>query len=213
MVVGLTRKKALIFRITHMDNVPWLLRNGLHCKNAEKLDPDFVNVGNQELIDRRASRAVPIAPGGTLADYIPFYFTPFSMMMYNIKTGHRGIPRRENTEVVILVSSLRGLAEKGVSAIFTDRHAYLRAASFFSSLDDLDKIDWPLLQRRDFRRDEDDLEKTDRYQAEALVYNHLPVDCLAGVVCHGEAQRRTVERHSEDAGVTLNVIARPKWYF
>ncbi len=100
-----------------MDSVPWLLRNGLHCKNAEKLDPDFVNIGNQELIDRRASRAVPIAPGGTLADYIPFYFTPFSMMMYNIKTGHRGIPRRENTEVVILVSSLRGLAEKGVSAI------------------------------------------------------------------------------------------------
>ena len=38
-----------------MDSVPWLLRNGLHCKNAEKLDPDFVNIGNQELIDRRAS--------------------------------------------------------------------------------------------------------------------------------------------------------------
>lgn len=213
MAVGLTREKALIFRITHIDNVPWLLRNGLHCKNGEQFHPGFVNIGKQDLIDKRALRTVPIAPGGTLADYIPFYFTPFSMMMYNIKTGYGGIRRRENAEVVILVSSLRGLAEKGVCAIFTDRHAYLRAASFFSSLDDLDKIDWPLLQSRDFRRDEDDLEKTERYQAEALLYKHMPVGCLAGVVCHGDAQRRTVERYTEEAGVTLKVIAQPTWYF
>lgn len=124
MAVGLTREKALIFRITHIDNVPWLLRNGLHCKNAEKLDPVFVNIGKQDLIDKRASRAVPIVPGGTLADYIPFYFTPFSMMMYNIKTGYGGIRRRENAEVVILVSSLRGLAEKGVCAIFIARPSW-----------------------------------------------------------------------------------------
>ena len=150
MAVGLTKEKALIFRITHIDNVPWLLRNGLHCKNAEKLDPGFVDIGNQELIDRRASRAVPIAPGGTLADYVPFYFTPFSMMMYKIKTGHGGIPRRENAEVVILVSSLRGLAEKGVCAIFTDRHAYLRAANFFSSLDDLDRSIGPYCKAATF---------------------------------------------------------------
>lgn len=213
MVGGLTQEKALIFRITHIDNVPWLLSNGLHCKNAEKLDPDFVNIGKQELIIERSSRTVPIAPWGTLSDYIPFYFTPFSMMMYNIKTGYRGIRRRENAEVVILVSSLRGLAEKGVAAIYTDRHAYLRAANFFSSLDDLDKIDWPLLRRRDFRHDVDDPEKTERYQAEALVYNHMPVECLAGVVCHGEAQRRAIERGREEAGVGLEVIARPSWYF
>ncbi len=130
MVYGLTAKKALIFRITHINNVPWLLKNGLHCKNAEKFDPEFVGIGNRELIDKRASRTVPIAPGGTLADYIPFYFTPFSMMMYNIKTGYGGVARHQSSDVVILVSSLRGLAEKGVSAIYTDRHAYLKTSKF-----------------------------------------------------------------------------------
>ena len=213
MASGLTVEKALIFRITHIKNVPWLLRNGLHCQNAEKLDPEFVNIGNQELIERRASRTVPIAPGGTLADYIPFYFTPFSVMMYNIKTGYGGIPRQQNAEVVIMVSSLRELEDQGVPAIYTDRHAYLRTANFFSSLDDLDKIDWQLLRRRDFKRDWEDPEKTDRYQAEALVFRHMPVQCLAGIVCHGGGEQRLVEQSGEEAGVSLTVVARPGWYF
>lgn len=212
-VGGLTAEKALIFRITHINNVPWLLGNGLYCKNGAKLDPEFVAIGNQEIIDKRDSRTVPIAPWGTLADYIPFYFTPFSMVMYKIKTGHGGITLRRNAEVVILVSSLRGLVENGVSAIYTDRHAYLKAANFFSSLEDLDKIDWPLLRRRDFRRDVDDPEKTDRYQAEALIFRHMPAPCLAGIVCHGETEQRTVEQNTEEAGVSLKVIARPDWYF
>lgn len=213
MAQELTPEKALIFRITHINNVPWILKNGLHCKTAATSDPEFVGIGNRELIDRRASRSVSIEPRGTLADYIPFYFTPFSMMMYNITTGYGEVPRRQNAEVVILVSSLRGLAEKGVSAIYTDRHAYLRAANFFSSLEDLDKIDWPLLRRRDFRRDVDDPEKTDRYQAEALIFRHMPVQCIAGIVCHGKAEQRAVERSTEEAGVSLKVIARPSWYF
>ena len=48
------------------------------ARTPQTLDPEFINIGDQELIDMRASRTVPIAPGGTLADYIPFYFTPLS---------------------------------------------------------------------------------------------------------------------------------------
>lgn len=68
----LTPEKALIFRITHRDNVPWILDNGLHCQSSEILDPGFVGIGNPELISLRPHRHVDISPGGTLADYIPF---------------------------------------------------------------------------------------------------------------------------------------------
>ena len=213
MLRGLTSKKALIFRITHINNVPWLLRNGLHCKNSQTLDPDFISIGNQEIIDRRRSRTVPIAPGGTLADYIPFYFTPKSMMMYNIKTGYGGLAPRMNSEIVILVSSLHGLAKKGVPAIYTDRHALLKTANFFSSLDDVDNVDWGLLQRCDFRRDNNDPGKTDRYQAEALVLHRMPVESLVGIACHGQAEQNLIERNSKEAGVGLKVTAQPGWYF
>jgi len=135
------------------------------------------------------------------------------MMMYNIKTGYGGIQQFPNSEIVIMASSLRGLADKGITAVFSDRHAYLHTAQFFQSLDDLDKIDWELLRRRDFKRDVDDPEKTDRYQAEALVHRHLPVEHLAGIVCHDENERRTLEAQREEVGVGLKIVARSGWYF
>jgi len=127
MANNLTAEKALIFRITHINNVPWILRNGLRCKNSDVQDPTFVRIGNLELIQRRTARNVPVPPGGTLSDYIPFYFTPFSMMMYNIKTGYGGIRQFPNRKIVIMVSSLRGLADRGVATVFSDRHAYLQS--------------------------------------------------------------------------------------
>ena len=205
MANNLNAEKALIFRITHINNVPWILRNGLHCKNSDARDPNFVRIGNLELIQRRTARNVPVPPGGTLSDYIPFYFTPFSMMMYNIKTGYGGIRQFPNAEIVIMVSSLRGLADLGVATVFSDRHAYLQTAQFFTSLDDLDKIDWGILQRRDFKRDVDDPEKTDRYQAEALVHRHLPVEHLAGIVCLSEKKKEHSNSNGRRLGSNLRL--------
>ena len=189
MVLKLNANKALIFRVTHIKNMLWILKNGLHCRNSNVYDPDFEQIGNPDLISKRKTRAVPISPGGTLSDYISFYFTPFSMMMYNINTGY-GIRQLPNSEIVIMVASLHNLVSCSVTSVYTDRHAYLYSAKFFSSLDDLENIDWELLQRRDFRRDVEDPEKTDRYQAEALIHKHLKVDQLMGIVCHGSKRRK-----------------------
>ena len=49
----LNPEKALIFRIIHRDNLPWVLDNGLHCGNSAIRAPNWVSIGNPEL--RRAS--------------------------------------------------------------------------------------------------------------------------------------------------------------
>lgn len=148
----LTPQKALIFRITHRENLGWILANGLHCQSSDTKDPNFVSIGNPELIDIRRSREVPIAPGGTLADYVPFYFTPSTPMLLNIKTGYGGIRPRRNEEIVVLVSSLFSLEGHGVTYVFTDRHAKLAAATFFDDASRLEEaVDFELLQRRDHR--------------------------------------------------------------
>ena len=36
---------AHIFRITHIDNVPWILKHGLHCQSSGTKDPNFVPIG------------------------------------------------------------------------------------------------------------------------------------------------------------------------
>ena len=45
------------------------------------------------------------------------------------------------------------MAELGLPFVFTDSHAYYQWANFYVDLGDLGRIDWPLLQRRDFKRD------------------------------------------------------------
>src|SRR5690606_1464060 len=105
---------GLLFRITHIANLPWLLANGLHSANGIAADPDFVPIGSPDLIGKRARRMVPIPPGGALSDYIPFYFTPKSPMLLNIKTGYNGITQRPNRDIAILVSSWKSMRDNGV---------------------------------------------------------------------------------------------------
>jgi hypothetical protein len=212
-MVELTPERARIFRITHIENVPWILANGLHCKNSSVQDANFIQIGNPDLIDKRAHRSVPIHPGGTLNDYIAFYFTPFSPMLLNIKTGW-GVQRRPMREIVVLTSTLHDLSAKAVPFVFTDRHAYLKLAQFSSETTELaDRVDWQLLGARDFARDPNDLGKVERYQAEALAFEHVPLNALNGIICHGSEQESRLQALVSDAGLALPVASRPGWFF
>src|ERR1700730_1341437 len=215
MTIDLTPAKALIFRITHISNVPWLLDHGLHCPSSEIRDATFRRIGNLDLIAKRVNRVVPIAPGGTLSDYIPFYFTPCSPMLLNIKTGVQGVVQLPMSEIVILVSSLHRVSAHVVAFFSTDRRFFLQMSRLFlsSRLEDLDRLDGPNLRARDFRRSPDDPGKIEKYQAEALIHRHLPASALLGLACHGTAQREALEALLVQRGLALKVVARPGWYF
>jgi hypothetical protein len=210
---SLNPEKALIWRIIHRDNLPWTFDNGLHCGNSHFRSPTWVHIGNPELTQKRATHPVLLPPSGCLNDYVPFYFTPFSVMMRNINTGWGGIKQLPNEEIVILVSSMWHIKELGAQFLFTDSHAYYQWANFYSDLADLNKIDWPLLQNRDFRRDPDDPGKFERYQAEALVFQHLPIQGILGVVCYTEALKQAIEQDISSRDLNLDVFARTGWYF
>ena len=213
MASSLNPDKALIFRIVHRDNLPWILDHGLHCRSSPTFDQNYRNIGNPELIDKRSHRVVPIPPGGTLSDYVPFYFTPYSIMLFNIKTGWGGMPRVTNEEIVILISSLHKIAQRGIDFVFTNQHAYPVMAEYYNDLARLDQIDWAILQRRDFKHDPDDPGKKERYQAEALIHRHLPVDALAGIVCYNQETKGFVETELKARRIDLQTVAKNTWYF
>jgi hypothetical protein len=210
---NLNPEKALIFRIVHVESLSWILDHGLHCRNSPDQDADFINIGNADLIDRRSRRVVPIPPGGTLSDYVPFYFTPFSIMIYNIKTGWGGVTRRENCDIVILVSSIHRLREQGVRFVFTNQHAYAVDTEFFDQPDDLKQIDWELLRSRNFKTSDADPGRQVRYQAEALVHRHVPLTALFGIGCLNEGVRGTLQSMIEARGLSITVHSTPAWYF
>lgn len=207
--VLLTPEKALIFRIVHKDNIGRVIKNGCHCRSTMAGKATYVEIGNQELIEKRTLRTVPCAPGGTLSDYVPFYFTPFTPMLYNIKTGY-GVPKQPMSDIVILVSSLPRLQKQNIPFVFSDRHAYLRTAQFSNDLDDLDWIIWPVLQARDFKKD--DADKFEKYQAEALVYKHVPVSSLKAIVCYNTETKDLVLDLADKHDADVNIIAQRKWF-
>lgn len=117
------------------------------------------------------------------------------------------------SEVVVLISSLRTLSELGVPFVFSDRHAYLKFARFtceLANLNDPGWIDWSSLQAGNYRRD--DVDRFDRYQAEALVHRHMPVGALLGIACYTEAVRREVEAQALHTGLDVKVVMRQEWY-
>jgi hypothetical protein len=135
-------------------------------------------------------------------------------MLYNIKTGYNGIVKRLNNDIVILVSSCSVLRDAEVRLLFTDRHAYARTATWSDDPGRLhDLIDWDILRRHDFARDDLYPDKMERYQAEALAHRRVPPHALLGVACASDAARAVVEPLIQAAGVDLQVFVRPGWYF
>ena len=97
--------------------------------------------------------------------------------------------------------------------VFTDQHAYLGMAEYFTSLEDLGRIDWTILQNRDFKRDNNDLGKTDRYQAEALVWKNLPVEGILGICCFTEGVRDGLKARADNRGSSMSILKKADWYF
>lgn len=204
----------MLFRITHVANLPWLLANGLPCPNSNEIAPNYIAIGNQDLIGKREHHKVPHPPGGTLSDYVPFYFTPKTPMLLNIKTGYSGVTRRSNQEIAVLVSSCKAMRKHGVSMLFTDRHAYTPMAEWSSDQAALaSMIDWDIINHSDFARDDNYPDKMERYQAEALAHRYVPPGALIGIGCASASVCSSLEADVRDAGLGLKVVARPKWYF
>ncbi|SEH34302.1 protein of unknown function [Methylobacterium sp. 275MFSha3.1] len=212
-IIDLTPERGLIFRITHRNNLPWILDHGVHCRNSPVRDPGFVPIGLTDLIEKRNRQAVPEPPRGVLSDYVPFYFTPLSPMLLNIKTGRNGVIRRANEEIVILLTSLHIVARDGLPFLFTGGHASASGAEFFRDLADLDVIDWGILRAKDFARDPEDPRKQERYMAEALVHQVLPVQSLRAIGCSCAATQDYAKTLVDQRNLRLPIALRPSWYF
>lgn len=133
-------------------------------------------------------------------------------MMFNIHTGYnvRQVP---NEKIVILVSSLYKITEHKIPFVFTDQHAYPLMAKYYKDLEDLDKVDWDLLNRRDFKHDPDDPGKKERYQAEALIWKCLPIKALLAICSYTTAVDEEIKVELAKRHLKLETTVQRNWYF
>lgn len=216
--------KTAVFHITHVDNLAAILKAGSFM--AKNLLPPGTHssIANEEVQDRRARIQVPVAPGGLLHDYVPFYFAPRSPMLY---CNHRGSIQnaRSQGEIIYLVTTAQKIATLR-PFVFYDRHAVVGYAQAYSRLADLENIDWrvffepPLVgDYAKYWQDRDDTEhphwmsRKEVRQAEFLVYQSLTFSCVRLVGTYNERVKARVEDILKLHGTTCNVETRNDWYF
>ena len=200
--------------MTHIDNLPIILKDGMYAPNV-KMYPEYINIGDVSLIEQRGVFYVPVPPGGVLADYVPFYFGGHSPMLLNIKTGHRGVQRREQRDIVFLCTHIDIVTKACSEFCFTDGHAKDRMTAFFNNLVDLDKVDWTVVEEQYWYSAEDKPDRMRRKQAEFLVKTHVPISCLSGIIVLDEAAKQKVEQAMDEAGINLPIFVdtKRKYYY
>lgn len=195
-----------LFRMVHFENVEYILRNGMYTREHAKVDPNYVNIGDNGLITQRHDYPVPIPPGGTLGEYVPFYFAGHSPMLLNIKTGHRGITLRPQHEIVYFVCRLEDLIKGCKEWVFTDGHAKDSLTEFYNDIELLEEvIDWDMVNEQWWRNTEEDYDRQRRKQAEFLVKEHVPVECIRGIIVKNQARKEHIEAIVEEVGIEIPV--------
>ena len=150
-------KKILLYRILHIDNLKYILEiDKLTSPNHEQKDENYITIGDAELITRRNTKTMEIEPNGTFNDYVAFYFTNRSPMLYNIQNGYY-VNKIDPREIVYCVSNFENL--KDLKFIFTDGHANNKLTMFFNKEENLKEINWQIIDSKYWKDDEDDRDR------------------------------------------------------
>ncbi|MBE9603134.1 DUF4433 domain-containing protein [Pedobacter sp. MC2016-24] len=199
-----------IYRIVHIDNIEYLLTHGLFNREHEKADPNYINIGDSDLIRNRHDYPVGInPPGGSLGEFIPFYFGRLSPMLLKIKTGGSGVNRLPQEKIVYIVCKVDDIVNQCEEWCFTDGHAKKKISAFYNKLDDLDEVYWDKVDLRYWNNTEEDFDKMRHKQAEFLVRFHVPVNCILGLVTHNKSVALQIEQIVESLGLEIPVRVNP----
>ncbi len=208
----LSPDRGLIFRITHIDNLQTIAKQGLVCRSRCRSDSAFRSIGNPDVIERRRNRAVPEYPGGVLDDYVPFYFTPRSPMLLNIKTG-RGVEPVPMQEILCLIAKLEHLRARGHRIVIADGNAASAETRFSTSIDSIRGLDWVALRASNFQKSDDDPDLRRRYMAEALIHEHVAFEDLTGIAVAHDQTEAAVRDFFESLPAQPTVAVRPHFFF
>jgi len=172
-----------IYHITHIRNLPNILKDGgLWCDHiVSEGNLAYVSIAHQHIKDRRAAKQVPCAAGGMLADYAPFYFAPRSPMLYAIQRGNVQGYQGGQTAILHLVASAEQVAKSRLPFAFTDGHAEMDISRFFTDLNDLNQVDWDIMQATIWRDTLQDGDRKRRRQAEFLVHRFFPLGLIDSI--------------------------------
>lgn len=205
--------KVYLFHLTAIDNLKGIIESGgLKSKNRLR-DGEYRSVAYSGIQERRARRHVPCAAGGSLHDYVPFYFGPRPPMLYAIHEGRVEGYDEGQEPILHLVTRLSQIEQADLTYAFTDLHAVMEYARFFDRRSQLHQVDHELMKKRYWADTDEQPDRKARRQAEFLAYDFVPFSVILGIVVINESMRSRTEAHLEDVHDPPEVLVKRNWYY
>ncbi len=163
-----------IVRFIHVDTLSTYLRCGImHAPNHCLSDGlTYIPIHDQEVQNSRRMIRIPCSPGGTLHDYVPFYFGYLSPMILKLKTGQVPGYTGGQKPLIYLETTAQVVRDSGAQFVFSDGHGLAAYTDWFGDLEQLDKVDWQMVYQRYWSDKGNDLDRQRRKQAEFLIHRY-----------------------------------------
>lgn len=196
--------------MTHIENIPHILQNGITHTTSEYANPDFVPIGDGSLITTR--NKFILNNGTRLGEYIPFYFGVRTPMLYVVQNGFNLVAPTSAENIVYCVSSVQKIIDLQLDFVFTDGHAVDGFSSQYT-VADIQNIDTILDKNAinaKYWKDENDLDKKRRKEAEFWVLGDISLHAILGYITYNENAKNKIITFGADA---TNVLIKPEFYF
>lgn len=209
-------ESVYLYRLIHIDNLEiYLKRQALHAPNYNPSDRlVYRTIHSVEIQDRRARYQLPCGPGGTLHDYVPFYFGYHSPMLFKLWKGTVNGYSEGQEPLIYLVSSIGQIVQAGCQWLFSDGQGNSCLTSWFDCLDDLISVDMNAVKIKQWKKLEDP-DLTRRKQAEFLVYQSCPWDCIKWIFVYNSNTKSRVRQTLMQYPMLFEPIVKiwPKAYY
>jgi hypothetical protein len=206
-----------IYRIIHVDSLDTCLRRrGLHAPRHVPQDGmAYRSIHRSDIQEGRRERPVPCGPGGTLSDYVPFYFGRRSVMLYQLKTGRVPGYSEGQESILYLVSSVQLVADAGASWVFSDGHGLKAYTQWYDDLAKLHEVDWNVVNADYWADTIEDPDRQRRKQAEFLVHRFCDWNLIHGIGVYSSGMEARVQDimsgHPKEPHPPVKVLK--KWYY
>lgn len=202
-------KIKYIFRMTHIDNIPHILKFGVVKPTSPYSNSKYVVIGDNKVIEARHAM---IFNNINISECIPFYFGPRTPMLYVIQNGFNGVTKFAPSSIVYIAVKLDTILENHIKCIFTDGHALSVLTKFYPNekLADIDNIvKYSDIFAKNWISDADtDLKR--RKEAELLIIEDFPTNHISGFIVYDN----TAKDQLISFGINESKIAiRPNYYF
>jgi hypothetical protein len=215
-----------LFHITAIANLPAILgARALVSKNTgDTVGIAYQNIAHSGAQGARAAKRMPDPPGGTVHDYVPFYFAPRSPMLMAINGGRvTGCDLRQD-DIVHFETTVERVTQDGRPFVFFDRNATLAISKPFIDLQQLTVVDWGLLTEapqldgyckywKSTLNVERYVDRMEKRQAEFLVKDVVQLGCFTRLGVVDETKANEVRAVLAQHGVNLPVQVMRDWYF